>query len=68
MTLTWKGTYKEQDIKCPFDCLFHYFTRKYEVFASGNQIFVDRYKVDSYKWWDGNKPLTDRTPEGFDTW
>jgi len=37
---------KGKDIKCPFDCLWHYYTRRFEPLATGTSIHVDRYHID----------------------
>jgi hypothetical protein len=44
---------KGKDIKCPFDCLFHYFTRRFEVVAHNI---------------NGHNHTVNIKPTEFDTW
>jgi len=32
---------KGKDIKCPFDCLFHYYTRRYEMISHRHENIVN---------------------------
>ena len=47
---------KGKDIKCPFDCLWQYYTRKFEA----TTININEHKA--YHFYSKNKP------QGFEDW
>jgi hypothetical protein len=59
---------KGKDIKIPFDCLWYYYTRKFEVLTSGHSIHANGYEYDSSFNGFKNRPITGNKPEGFEKW
>ena len=53
---------KGKDIKVPFDCLWHYMTRSYQVFLSGNKL-DSAHAIGAKKF---NTKEYDK-PDGFET-
>ncbi len=41
---------KGKDIKCPFDCLFHYFTRRFEITSNLGHLYQTHKPEEFDKW------------------
>ena len=41
---------KGKDIKVPFDCLWHYYTRKFEVVSERGYLYQTQKPEDFDKW------------------